>query len=137
MSKPFKPTRAQTAEVDRWIDKWQPLLFLHQWHLFRNYAEFPCDDNADTVASCSADSTYKSAHITFYPKFFAEPSAAQREENVIHELCHCVQDTVKNLFYTCVVKERLVPWREIKEADERVVQHMTNIIFQLQRKANG
>lgn len=136
MAKPFKPTKAQKDEADRFIDKWQPLLFLHQWHLIRKYSEWADENDADTCASCSADAIYKHATITFYPKFFGEISHT-REESVIHELCHCVAEPTKNLMYTCVVKEKHTTWRELKEADERVVQHMTNIIFQLQRKLNG
>ncbi len=119
MSKPFKPTKAQMAEVDRFIDKWQPLLFLHDWHIHRRFSEEPNADDSDTTAQCSADPTYRQAHLTFYPKYFGESKPELRQETVIHELCHCVTEPTKDLMYTCIVKEK---------------QHVTNIVYQLYRR---
>lgn len=129
---PFEPTPEQKATIDTLIDKWQPLLFLHEWRLSRAYSKWAADE-PDCPAEITADCTYKRATLTFYPSFFGDREADNLEHIIVHELCHCVTMIMKEPAYQALVKEKHVMWHAFKEADERCTQQMTNIIFEIYR----
>lgn len=130
---PFKPTDDQKAETDKLIDKWQPLLFLSEWAIAREYCEYPDREIPRSAAEVDADCTYKLATISFYPRFFSMTDV-EREHALLHEMLHCVTEIMKGLAYQALVKEKHVMWHTFKEADERCTQQITNIVFELYRQ---
>lgn len=132
MEEKFTPTDADKAEVDQFIDKWQPFLFLNEWKIDKEWSEREDSSEPMCAAEITAQPNYKIATITFYPRFFQHQNSAQREAMVLHELCHCITETAKDLEYTFVVKEKVVPWHMFKEANERMTTHIANIILTME-----
>lgn len=131
MVKKFTVSVAQKAAVDRYIAKWQPLLFMNQWHIKRAWSHYPNEDNSLVAAVIDADSTYRNCIITFYPRFFDETPHDQ-ENNLLHELCHCVTQPMKDIAHKALVQEKHVMWHQFKDADERTTTHVANALFALE-----
>ena len=130
MKKPFKPTVKQAEEVRRLVEKWQPVLFLQEWHFTYEFLETDDEEDAVHMASITADATYKEATIRVRPAVFRK-DAANQDRIILHELCHCVVDPTNNLAYDALVRERFVSWRIYKEANERVTTLIANIVKRL------
>lgn len=131
--KSFTPTAKQKAEVDRLIDKWRPLLFLSAWTIDLKYAGEADDDDSEvaaTAADICADWVYSQATITFYPGYFKELEW-KREKLLVHELCHCITEPTRFLSKAVMCGEKLVSWREYRETNERVTQHIASALHSL------
>jgi hypothetical protein len=135
-ARPFKPTEKQKAEIQKWIDKWKPLLFLQEWKIILQFEPEANPASKHNSAKTSADCTYKRAWITFYPCFFDDDDET-REHTVVHELVHCITMIMKDPAYIAIVEENTIPWHVYKEADERCTQQIANVVFELYRRGTA
>lgn len=132
-SQPFKVSKGQQAQIELFVDRWKPLLFLHEWRIVVEYSDLNDPINDHVAAKTSADCTYKAAFITVYPCFF-DNDATFREHIIVHELIHCITIIMKEPAYNALVQEKHVTWFQYKEADERCTQQITNVVFELYRQ---
>lgn len=131
MSNQFTPSDRQRKETGSLLRKWQLLLFLNSWKLKPRYATENDKSNGYTTrADVEADPHYHTATITFYPHFFQEKDAWAREQTVVHELTHCLvesmQEQIKDLQYG-----KLVTNRHRIETMERSVTWIANALHSL------
>ena len=131
--KRFAPTEKQKAAVEKLLNKWRPLLFLSEWKIEREWSTRACPDDAamQTALECQANTTYKSVKITFYPCYFDDHSDWEREQLIVHELCHCLTEITKSLAQCVIVDGKFVTWEQFREANERLTQQFANSIYSL------
>lgn len=114
--------------TDNLIRKWQPWLFLQEWHFDIFFAEEDFGESpTQTIASAVCNYTYKKANITFYPRFFKD-SKEEQEKTVIHELCHCHTDKVWDMLLD-QNNGLLHTKNSIRDEIETLTTRMENIIY--------
>lgn len=50
---------------------------------------------------------------------------------LVHELCHCITDTTKELAYNVIGQCQHVPYRMYRSADETVVSWIATIVYKM------
>lgn len=118
-------SKSQRAEVRRYIDKWGVILFLQQWDFTVVYQE-TLDDGA--AAEVQMHPEYKNATIFISASQFFSADKREREEMVVHELCHAVLQPMVHV--ACEgANGRQVSQKEIDWFKESVTQHFARAIF--------
>lgn len=119
----MKPTDKQKAEVRKYLKKWQPKLFLHQWQFDISYH----DDQEHNGAKINMQAEYKAALIEIHMDFF-NFTKEKREEVILHELCHCIIQPIITL--ACSAADGFgVSQREIDWHKESVTQNIATALF--------
>lgn len=119
----MKPTEKQKAEVRGYINKWQPKLFLHPWSFKVEYH----DDETRQGLKINMHAEYKDAMIEVHMDFW-RMDEHEREQAIIHELCHCIVQPLVELVARAAeghgVSQREIDWNK-----EQVTQHLAIAIF--------
>jgi len=125
-----KATEAQIKEATRFVNKWKKILFLDRWTIDIIFSASPSkDDNTvgfSTHAEIEVQSRYARAYLTIYPAWF---SGKNKEENIVHELYHCILDPLHVLIKRAMEGGKLIPFDQLHDALEHAVQWATNIAF--------
>lgn len=117
------PTDKQKKEISGYLRKWQPKLFLHGWAFKTTYFH---ENEGEETAAVMMKTEYKTANIKINPRFW-ELGKEEREEVIVHELCHCVVQPLVQLANDAG-EGHAVSGREVDHWKESVTQHLTNII---------
>lgn len=126
----MKITENQKQEVRKYIRKWRDLLFLHQWRFDTAYV---LDDNTDIKGILiTMNPEYKNALIEINVKNFFHniKDKEEREEIMVHELCHCILQPLVHLAVEAA-NGRNVTQSEIDWFKEDVTQHFARAIYYL------
>lgn len=117
--------------VRAWVDKHLNTLHISDYEVRREFHETPRSDDDDCSADTIANHPYRTGNkINFYPRWL-KWNERQQELRVIHELLHIVIDPLYGLLHKAIVKEHFVTWREAKETNELITDHLTMIIADL------
>jgi len=119
----MKPTEQQKKKVSKWIRKWRGLLFLNMWNFDIVWG--------DTIPGLeiTMQPEYKNALIEINIQNWNKmKDDKEREESILHELCHCVIQPLVNL--ACEgANGRQVSQAEMDWFKEDLTQHITRIIY--------
>jgi hypothetical protein len=127
-------TRRKLEKVRGWVEKYRPILFLHQWTITVS-ADMPTieddDDDGATLASIAILSDYFNAEITLYPAFWSsDVTDTERERAILHELIHCLTEGVCRL----TVDGKRPTYDRLAYArseSEQLTEWVTNIVWTL------
>lgn len=120
----MKITDSQKKEVARYIKKWRSILFLHQWNFDISYH----DDMSDGGLRITMQPEYKNALIEINVVNFFKRPKYEREECIVHELCHCIVQPLVHIACEGAMG-RQVSQSEIDWFKEDVTQHIARAIF--------
>lgn len=125
MKKPSAQTvQRRKAEVRRHITKWRCELLLSEWAITSMQM---MENHEDAAATINVDLDYLRATIRIYPCFW-EHKRKEREEMVVHELCHIVSEEMYVMVHD-QANGRLVTPQHANSARERLTQRITNVAF--------
>lgn len=129
-------------ELDGLVDLWKERLKLAYWRIsccyYRSPSAFeagaPPDVGQAASACCDAKWQYFDACLHFNVEriFAANDSHEDREEIVVHELCHCVLD---ELYKSAASADGNTAFEKAEWSahNERVTSHMTHVILSAYR----
>lgn len=121
----MKPTKAQRAEIGRFVQKWRSVLYLHKWNFDVCYMK---NDDCGKSAEIVHTPHYFEGEIRIFPLFWNEKDPKKREEVIVHELVHAILGPLDHNFHQ-LHKGRHVDLNSHHDMVERVTQHVTNIVF--------
>lgn len=122
---------AMKEHVRSLIARWQPILLLQGHNITVVYSDVASPDGDSHVGQMISNHPYIDGHeLTLYPSFIKDDREYQSRV-ILHELLHVHASTMKHLLHAVLVKEALVMWREVKNADEHLVDTLTSIVLKL------
>lgn len=127
--------RQRQREIEKLIEKWQPLLLLDHWDVFVSIETVNKASDPTIMAEIQTRPRYMEASMTIYPWFWDCPDAKTkeyREATLAHELCHIVVaplDEVAGKF----LEGHHVTRDQAAHANESVTEHIAKIAVRLAR----
>jgi hypothetical protein len=113
------------------IEKWRKLLLLSGHHIDVHFGTEACSESK-CCAEMNCNSPYMSGHyLTIHPRFFEVGDDDERERKIVHELCHIITGDMRLMLHQLLVEEKLVTYREAKDANERLTDFVANIAYAL------
>lgn len=131
MQKKPRITKAIREEVRGYIEKWRTKLFLHEWYFDVSYPDSGHqneNDGSTLLASIAVNQTYSQAHINVFPSWISESNKKKREEVIVHELCHCLTESVYSKAFD-LLNGKLVLGADLNEEREKLTQKISTIAF--------
>lgn len=123
------------ARVQAYIERWAAVLFLDRHHINITFSESDKANGNKCAADIRDNHPYESGHhVTFYPEYLKMTDESLADRAVLHELVHIPVALLKELLSKIIVSEKFVTWREVEAADERAVDWLANVIFELKGK---
>lgn len=117
-------TTEHKAQVVEWVDFYRKKLGLTGYEVNLEFHDEPRSDDAECSADTWANYPYRTGNkINFYPRWL-KWNERQQQIRVIHELVHILTDPIFNLIHKVLVKEMAVSWREAKDINEVVTEHL-------------
>lgn len=108
---------------------WQPILDLHSWRI--DVKLMPEDTSEKTYASCSVNQKYLEATIKVFPNFWSDDGRS-KELDIIHELCHCHTQQMRDMLCEMSNGRYFVP-QTIDYEWELLTQKMAYIAFKTKK----
>ena len=119
-------TDKQKKEINDYLKKWQTLLFLNEW----KFELFYHNDPKDECLEITMQAEYKNAFLEINTETLFEKikDKKEREEAIVHELCHILIEPL--VWLTNQAAEgRKITGKEFRRCEESVTQHVTRAIF--------
>lgn len=112
------------------ISKWRSRLFLGEWFIDLIHAtkDHTSDPKFIPFATCRACPVYMEATITIYPSFWSMPKD-RREHILVHELSHCITQSIWNVAESLRNGELCTP-TQVRDEIEILTQRIANIAYQ-------
>lgn len=121
------------AQIEAWVVEYANVLHIGHYEISVEFSDKP-DDDKNVAASTAANYPYVTGNtIYFYPRML-KWTEDQRRTRVIHELLHIVTDPLFGLMHKVMAKEQFATWREAKEMNEVVNDHLATVIAKLTSK---
>ncbi|QDP68073.1 MAG: hypothetical protein Unbinned5081contig1003_5 [Prokaryotic dsDNA virus sp.] len=121
----MKLAQSQKSRINKWVKKWKKELFLDQWKIYVKYHDF--NEKEDVPASCNPDSDYMFIDIHVYKSFWSF-SLKEQESFIVHELCHCITESIASNSFD-LLNGNLVTSRQLTKTIENLTQRIANIAF--------
>lgn len=138
MSKPIKVNTATLkAEVEAWVQKWQPRLHIPEWHLIVQVVEPDTLWTSKHQAAAQIDwqSEYLNATIKVAPEARAFPEELYHplEYCVLHELCHLLSahlvDAVDDAVVALVGAPRKTAAEQVRRGEEELTERIARLVW--------
>ncbi len=123
-----KASPEKKRKAREFVERWRDPLFLHQHTIHIKHESVACADEPRTNAECKSLPEYHSLVVTIYPKFWDGTTDEERTFFILHEMCHVITQTSRNLAFDAV-NEKLVRGAEIIRANEEMTDWIANIVF--------
>lgn len=119
------------AIIRAWVERHLATLHIGDYEVRLEFHETERVDDVGCSADTIANYPYRTGNkINLYPRWL-KWNEREQELRVLHELLHLVTDPLYGLIHKALVKEHFITWREAKEINEFVTDHLTMIVGDL------
>lgn len=123
-----RPRHPGRERLRRLVELWRERLLMEHWSVSVEISQKPHrTDPLCTLATIKHNERYNDSAAKIYPRFWLD-SAPEQSRVILHEMVHGVTNRVANLLAR-LPKSGLATEEEIEDAEENLVEHITNIVW--------
>jgi hypothetical protein len=124
----MKPPKNIKPEALTSIGKWKKALGMKDWDIMLRLMDGPSENGKASAVIDFSTWVYKSADISLFDPFYTL-DADQRDEAILHELCHAFLAPLTAGVIQRMFNEQHVPQFMFDDYHERTVQELANLVL--------
>lgn len=123
----FVPPADLKQELRDLMGKYQTLLYLHSWDITVRYMDGDHQDDDHVAIETRVQDEYMQCTWSVYPHYFTRLSKEEREECIIHELCHCITAPPYEMI-RAILDGEMISKNQLRKCGERITTHIQRIV---------